>query len=565
MSSQLFLKRYTVYVLLTWTIPPVFGLSFLIFIRMFTPEQILKILTTPLEPLFILFSLVFAFLYLRRFISPITRFLESPEESSEEAVLRCLRWFPLHYWGLFLLYLLLAPATVITSAWLYAGYAPNPLDWFRIHIVALIVSIIVGLPFFFGVMDLMGKALRSVRLPRPYVSLKTKGFLIGALIPLLIDSILVQYFWSRTGLFSVETIALWFLLELVAVGGSLIFVRSLSQGLNPLMGVINNSGTFARANPEFMIPESTDELGVLTGGFQELYRDYDLQRDIMRLGTEIIKSGKERSGLEEIVSSLMRLCEKAFGDNMLFFLLHDPRENTLVGVAQTGAMFRAEGHYQLPLDENSLAVWVFNEGKTVSIHDVQKDSRVNRNMVQRFNIRSALAAPLLSDGKPIGVLIVSSVGKQREYGIRERNLLEGMAREVAHVVQTRLHRDKELLVEQELGLAASVFRDTSEGILITDENEKIIRVNRAFTEITGYAPEEALGKTPGELLHSDLQDEMFYQNMWSELNEADSWQGEIRNRRKSGEIYAEWLNITASRDEFGDIRHYIGIFSDITE
>ena len=110
--------------------------------------------------------------------------------------------FAFHFWLFFLTYLLIAAAVTITSAELYTDFAPQPVDWFRINLVALIVSIIVGLPLFFTIFDLFGKYFGPVVLLRPVVTIKTRVFLIGALVPLLIDTMLVQYYWSRTGFFA---------------------------------------------------------------------------------------------------------------------------------------------------------------------------------------------------------------------------------------------------------------------------------------------------------------------------------------------------------------------------
>lgn len=118
--------------------------------------------------------------------------------------------------------------------------------------------------------------------------------------------------------------------------------------------------------------------------------------------------------------------------------------------------------------------------------------------------------------------------------------------------------------EEEVRLAASVFSGTSEGIVITDQGGIILQVNRAFTEITGFQPEEAIGQTP-RLLRSDHHDELFYRQFWKELTGSGSWQGEIWNRRKNGGVHPVWQNISAIRDDSGRIVQYISIFSDITD
>lgn len=116
----------------------------------------------------------------------------------------------------------------------------------------------------------------------------------------------------------------------------------------------------------------------------------------------------------------------------------------------------------------------------------------------------------------------------------------------------------------ELLLASRVFEDSTQGIIITDANQKIIRTNKAFQKITGYSSEETVGKNP-KLLSSGRQDKTFYRQIREALSENGNWQGEIWNRKKSGEIYPEWLMIHTLKDAQGNIAHYIGIFDDISE
>ncbi len=118
--------------------------------------------------------------------------------------------------------------------------------------------------------------------------------------------------------------------------------------------------------------------------------------------------------------------------------------------------------------------------------------------------------------------------------------------------------------EENMRLAAKMFDNSVEGILVTDAQSRILRVNRAFSAITGYTEEEIVGSTPA-LLKSGRHDEAFYQNLWQRIKEEGRWQGEIWNRRKNGEVYPEWLSINVLRDNEGQITHYVAIFSDITE
>ncbi len=117
--------------------------------------------------------------------------------------------------------------------------------------------------------------------------------------------------------------------------------------------------------------------------------------------------------------------------------------------------------------------------------------------------------------------------------------------------------------EAELRVAAIAF-ESQDAIIITDANRVIQRVNPAFTKVTGYSAPEAVGQTPA-LLSSGRQDKSYYQAMWAAVKERGEWQGEIWNRRKNGEVYPEWLTITAVKDAGGKVVNYIGIFQDITE
>jgi diguanylate cyclase (GGDEF)-like protein/PAS domain S-box-containing protein len=117
--------------------------------------------------------------------------------------------------------------------------------------------------------------------------------------------------------------------------------------------------------------------------------------------------------------------------------------------------------------------------------------------------------------------------------------------------------------EASLREAAAVFENIRDGVTITDADGRIINVNRAFTEITGYRAEEAIGQTP-RLLRSGRHDAAFYATMWDALRQHGFWQGEIWNKRRSGEIYPEWLTITAVSGKSGAVERYIGVFTDIT-
>ncbi|HLP99465.1 MAG TPA: diguanylate cyclase [Sideroxyarcus sp.] len=117
---------------------------------------------------------------------------------------------------------------------------------------------------------------------------------------------------------------------------------------------------------------------------------------------------------------------------------------------------------------------------------------------------------------------------------------------------------------ERLQLFAKMFDNSGEAIAITDASRRIVAVNPAFTDITGYSAEEVMGKNP-KLLSSGKQTADFYEMMWTSLNETGQWSGEIWNRRKNGEIYPEWLSIGVVRNSKDEVINYISLFSDITK
>jgi diguanylate cyclase (GGDEF)-like protein/PAS domain S-box-containing protein len=110
------------------------------------------------------------------------------------------------------------------------------------------------------------------------------------------------------------------------------------------------------------------------------------------------------------------------------------------------------------------------------------------------------------------------------------------------------------------GLALNTMR---ESVVLTDSNNRIVYINPAYTYVTGYTEHEVMGKNPS-ITGSGKQGKEFYKKMWDSLQQSGRWEGEVWNRRKSGELYAEWLSITVIRGDRGKAIYYLGVFTDIT-
>ncbi len=134
------------------------------------------------------------------------------------------------------------------------------------------------------------------------------------------------------------------------------------------------------------------------------------------------------------------------------------------------------------------------------------------------------------------------------------------------VVVWRLARsrwEQEQLLER-LELHAKVMDTATNGVVITDAEQRILSVNRGFSGLTGYSADEVVGKSPA-VLASGRHDEAFYRKVWQQVDATGRWEGEIWNRHKNGELFPEWLSISAIRDHHGEVSHYIGLFSLLSE
>ncbi|MDO9304080.1 MAG: EAL domain-containing protein [Sulfuricurvum sp.] len=184
------------------------------------------------------------------------------------------------------------------------------------------------------------------------------------------------------------------------------------------------------------------------------------------------------------------------------------------------------------------------------IHDDQDICYFNRKKLLSTHLPQTCEVRMMkSDGSQFWAQLNSSISKNKQNKI----ILNVMLHDITE-------RKKG---ESNLSIAAIAF-ESQNGIIITDTKGIILRTNQAFSRITGFKSEDSIGK-PVTILKSGRHDIQFYERMWSTLNTQGRWQGEVWNRRKNGEIYAELLTITAVKSEGLGVTHYVGNFSDITE
>ena len=233
------------------------------------------------------------------------------------------------------------------------------------------------------------------------------------------------------------------------------------------------------------------------------------------------------------------------------------------------------------------------ENLVQSSHDMHLTTTPSGTILQCNTAAGRLAPAAVLVGQSLRTLVLPShqadydsllaaAGNSSEAGVTERELwlrdpdsgasdlivavrllpiLKNDAVDAIHWMVRDLTRARE--AEFDAQISSMVFRSATEGIMITDLEGDILAVNPAFSKITGYAAEEVIGRNP-RILKSGVHDADFYQRYWADLKEKGHWQGELFNRKKNGEIYPQWLTITAARDSEGRILSYIAVFSDMS-
>jgi len=187
-----------------------------------------------------------------------------------------------------------------------------------------------------------------------------------------------------------------------------------------------------------------------------------------------------------------------------------------------------------------------------------------RRLFELFHADDAAAAAIefakLADGLPMVDFVARCRSLDGGYRTLSWTLIPSAGDHAQAVARDLTERRQ---VEEQIRLAQTVFDTASEAIIVTDAAQRILKVNHAFTTITGYREDEMLGQTP-RILSSGRQEAGFYEAMAAMLATAGHWQGEVWNRRKNGELYVEWLSFAAVRDSEGAVINFVGVFSDIT-
>jgi diguanylate cyclase (GGDEF)-like protein/PAS domain S-box-containing protein len=176
--------------------------------------------------------------------------------------------------------------------------------------------------------------------------------------------------------------------------------------------------------------------------------------------------------------------------------------------------------------------------------------------------RGLASLPLRCAGAPVGVLNLLTDHLDPD-NAEEGQLLDEVAIDISFALTQLERAAAQRGIDDRVRLHAAALESTRDGVIMTDLAGRIVSVNRAFTEITGFTEAEAIGQTP-RLLRSGQHDADFYQELWASLRDTGTWQGEMCNRRKDGELYTQLMSVSGVADAAGRPAHYVSVFTDIT-
>ena len=287
----------------------------------------------------------------------------------------------------------------------------------------------------------------------------------------------------------------------------------------------------------------------------ELYRQQQILHAIREMAEHFLQYKKDWN---ITLSEQMGILKKASGATSIFVFKNDNKINPVFAEPylsindDTDAVTPQQLHYK----GHDLLDWKEKLSKGIYVYGLINDFNEHQQiLLEAYKINTLIMLPIFAGEVFWGFLGIGNSRKETY----NRSIIETLET-VARIIGSAINNQHNL---QKHEIRSAMFEHTVDGIIITDAENRIVNVNRAFTAITGYSKEEVLGKDP-KLLGSTSHDKNFYTQMWEQLKNDGYWQGEIKNRRKDSELFIEWLSINSIKNQKGEVENYVGIFSDVT-
>jgi len=499
-SSRQFKLRYFILICVAWTIPPIVGLGFCVFANIFSADLAMDILLSPPISVYLGTVITFSVFLMSKHVLPIAHYLDNPALSRESRAIEAMRRFSLKFWVLLLIYYGTAPSLVMLVVENFPSYVEQKHNWFFVHAVSFNTSIFVELPIYFIVLNLFGECVGKMRFNQSQVSIKTKMFLIATLTPLLADSIFVLYYLSRTEFYSYDTLVIWGGLELFAIAGCVIFIKSLSQSILPLKDFFTRTISLAKFESGHFSPQSVDELGIVTRKFDTLLQELNIHSEALNISNQLLRELEHLQSLPQCIELIIAKCHEVIELDLATLILYDPQKKALVSVAISNKPYNENGYFSLDPAGGSLSALAYNSNITLNVCDPINDDRSNRDIALAYNMKASLCTPLRCEGVTIGVLGILSNSKYKHFTRRDEVLLETFAKEASIAIQTQRLLAEKHQAEQERQkqdeLIQLITESATEGIFGIDLDGKCRFINRSAIDMLGYHEESEFLNKP---------------------------------------------------------------------
>nr|WP_305908772.1 PAS domain S-box protein [Methylomarinum sp. Ch1-1]MDP4521625.1 PAS domain S-box protein [Methylomarinum sp. Ch1-1] len=357
----------------------------------------------------------------------------------------------------------------------------------------------------------------------------------------------VRYRASRDFYSSQQSWATWWLL----LGG--LMLTSLTG-----LGLMLLTGRAARV--EELVNIKTRDLECVNQHLnQEMAKRHKLQIE-QGSRTRVLEQLAKGDSLNHVLQRIALDVEQQHSDMLCSILLLDSNKRCLYnGASPSLPAFYVKAIDGIVIGEGVGACGTAAYRKqTVIVEDILKHPfwREFNSLLSQTELRACWSEPVISSKNNVLGTFAIYYRQPQAPNAEDLAFIKRMAQLVAIAIEWKNN-------ESEQRIAATTFQ-SHEAIVVTDREGTILRVNEAFSNITGYSESEAVGQNP-RILSSGHHEPSFYRQMFKTLKHEGRWQGEIWNRRKNGEVYPEWMMVTAVKNEDDIVSHYVAIFSDITE